>query len=111
AFHWAHFAKRYRGLPNTQVSFDLLNEPGDIAESAYVRVIKRLVAAIRAEDPRRLIIADGLRWGNKPVHGLADLNIAQSTRGYSPSRLSHFKANWVKGSDQWPEPTWPLRIK
>jgi endoglucanase len=24
--------------------------------------------------------------------------------------VSHFKANWVKGSDQWPEPTWPLRV-
>ena len=29
----------------------------------------REVQAIRAEDPQRLIIADGLRWGTKPVHG------------------------------------------
>ena len=31
-----------------------------------MRVVKRLVEAIRAEDPQRLIIADGLRWGARP---------------------------------------------
>jgi endoglucanase len=110
AFHWAQFAKRYKGIPNSRVSFDLLNEPGDIPEDTYTRVVRRLVEAIRAEDPNRLIIADGLRWGNKPVPSLADLKIAQSTRGYQPSRISHYKASWMRGSDQWPEPTWPLRI-
>jgi endoglucanase len=111
AFHWAHFAKRYKGIPNAQVSFDLLNEPADLPEPTYARVVKRLVEAIRAEDPQRLIIADGLKWGNQPVHSLAELRIAQSTRGYSPPRISHYKANWMKGSDTWPEPTWPLKIK
>ncbi len=111
AFHWAHFARRYKGLPNARVSFDLLNEPSDLPEPKYARVVKRLVEAIRAEDPQRLIIADGLKWGNQPVHSLADLRIAQSTRGYAPTRISHYKANWMKGSDTWPEPTWPLKIK
>ncbi len=111
AFHWAQFAKRYKGLPNSQVTFDLLNEPEDIAESIYARVVKRLVEAIRAEDPNRLIIADGLKWGTKPVPNLAELDIAQSTRGYAPTRISHWKAGWMRGSDQWLEPTWPLKIK
>ena len=109
-FHWAHLAKRYRGIPNERVSFDLLNEPGDFVEETYVRVVKRLVQAIRAEDPQRLIIADGLRWGGKPVHGLADLGIAQSTRGYEPVQISHYKASWMHGSDTWSEPTWPLKL-
>ena len=111
AHHWGAFAKRYKGIPNSQVSFDLLNEPADIPESTYARVVKRLVEAIRVEDPQRLVIADGLKWGNQPVHSLVDLRIGQSTRGYSPSRISHYKANWMKGSDTWPEPTWPLKIK
>ncbi len=111
AFHWAQFAKRYKGIPNSRVSFDLLNEPSDLPEPTYARVVKRLVEAIRAEDPQRLIIADGLKWGNQPVHSLAGLGIGQSTRGYQPSRISHYKANWMKGSDTWPEPTWPLKIK
>jgi len=109
AHHWAAFAKRFKGVPNDRLSFDLLNEPPDIPEAAYVRVVTRLVEGIRAEDARRLIVADGRKWGREPVYGLVDLKIAQSTRGYDPMRISHYKANWVKGSDQWPEPAWPLK--
>src|SRR5205085_118678 len=82
-----------------------LNEAPDVPEATYVRVVRRLVEAIREQDAERLIIADGLKWGTVPVHGLADLKIAQSTRGYDPSQVSHYKASWVKGSDRWPEPT------
>jgi endoglucanase len=109
AQHWAMFARRYKGLPNRELSLDLLNEPPDIPADAYVRVVKHLVAAIHAEDPQRLIIADGLRWGRDPVEGLVGLGIGQSTRGYDPMRVSHHKANWVNGSDKWPEPAWPLQ--
>jgi endoglucanase len=108
AFHWAHFAKRFQGIPNAQLSFDLINEPANVSEAAYARVVRRLVQAIRAEDPDRLIIADGLRYGRDPVHSLAELGIAQSTRGYDPIEISHFKAGWIEGSDKWAMPTWPL---
>jgi endoglucanase len=111
AANWTYFAKRYKGKPNSHVSFDLLNEPGDIPSEKYERVVKRLVEAIRHEDANRLIIADGLKWGTVPVENFVSLGIAQSTRGYSPSRVSHYKANWMHGSDKWPEPTWPLVIK
>lgn len=106
AFHWAHFAKRYKGIPNSRVSFDLLNEPADIPEVTYAHVVKRLVEAIRAEDPQRLVIADGLKWGTQPVMSLASLGIAQSTRGYSPMEISHYKASWVNGEGH-PKPVWP----
>jgi endoglucanase len=108
AFHWAHFARRYKGIPNHQVSFDLLNEPARIPEEIYVRVVKRLVEAIHSEDPNRLIIADGLSWGRDPVHGLVGANVAQSTRGYDPMEISHHKASWVNWNDKWAEPAWPL---
>ncbi len=107
--HWEAFAKRYRGIPNRHVSFDLLNEPKDLPDEDYLRVVRALVAAIRAEDPARLIIADGLRWGRKPVPGLVPLGVAQSTRGYDPMRISHHGANWVNGQN-WPVPSWPLEI-
>lgn len=111
AFHWAHFAERYKSIPNSRVSFDLLNEPGAFSETSYLHVATRLVEAIREKDPNRLIIADGLRWGTQAVPSLKSLKIAQSTRGYNPIQISHYKANWMAGSDRWPEPTWPLTIK
>ncbi len=109
AFHWARFAERYRGVPNERLTFDLLNEPGAIPEDSYVRVCERLVAAIREQDPDRLVIADGMLWGNQPVHGLVGLGIAQSTRGYQPMQISHYRASWVR-SEGWAEPTWPLDL-
>lgn len=109
AFHWTHLARRFKGISNREVSFDLLNEPANVSEATYVRVVTRLVGAIRAEDPQRLIVADGLRWGRDPVHGLVKLGLAQSTRGYDPMEVSHYKANWVNGAENYPIPTWPLK--
>lgn len=118
AYHWRHFAARYRDVPNSALSFDLLNEPGEkdpatgelLDDATYARVVRALVEAIRAESPHRLVIADGLMWGNVPVPALAGLGIAQSGRGYNPMRVTHWKADWVRGSDAWPRPQWPLVI-
>lgn len=74
----------------------------------FSKVARRAVAAIREVDPGVLVISDGLRWGREPIFDLADLGIAQSTRGYDPMALSHYQASWVR-SEGWPEPTWPLR--
>lgn len=108
--HWRTFAIRYKGISNKRLSFDLLNEPPDIPEADYERVVRALVKAIRDVDAQRLIIADGLRWGTTPVHSIVDLNVGQSTRGYNPMQVSHYRASWVKASDQWPTPDWPLKI-
>ena len=106
---WGMFAERYRDIPNAELSFDLVNEPASISASAYMPAVTAAVDAIRAIDPGRLIVADGLEWGNLAVPELAPLKIAQSTRGYQPMNISHYKAGWVEGSDKFPLPQWPLR--
>ncbi|WP_040005478.1 glycoside hydrolase family 5 protein [Fibrisoma limi] len=106
-FHWKHLAERYKGRPNREVSFDLINEPANVDEASYVRVIKALVDAIRSVDPDRLIIADGLQYGTQPVYGLTGMNLGQSTRGYMPMNVSHYQASWVPMSSEWPAPAWP----
>jgi endoglucanase len=40
-----------------------------------------------------------------------DLKIAQSAHCYNPIKLTHYKASWMPGSDQWPEPAWPLKLQ
>jgi endoglucanase len=109
-FHWALFAKRYRGIPSTQLSFNLVNEPPRVSDAMtredHERVIRAAVQAIREADPERLIVADGLSFGRTPCPELADLGIAQSCRAYDPMGVSHYKAHWV-GGENWPEPTWP----
>lgn len=110
ALHWATFAKRYKGIPNKYVSFDLVNEPKKMDGKAYYRFAKAMADAIRKEDPNRLIIADGSSWGRMPVPELADLKMAQSTRGYTPMGVSLYRASWIRDADKMPEPTWPVKI-
>ncbi|MBM3860294.1 MAG: glycoside hydrolase family 5 protein [Verrucomicrobia bacterium] len=106
ARHWGTFARRYKGIPNSRVAFNLFNEPSRIETAVYREVAGKMVAAIRAEDPQRLVVADGIEWGQKPVAELVDLKIAQATRGYAPGHLTHYKASWVN-SEGFPLPAWP----
>jgi endoglucanase len=110
-FHWQLFAKRYSGIPSGRLSFDLVNEPpaatdDGMTRADHERVIRAAVNAIRRIDPDRLIMADGLWWGNAPSPELADLGIGQSCRAYAPMGVSHYKATWV-GGENYPMPTWP----
>jgi endoglucanase len=117
AFHWRAFAKRYAGIPNSRLSFDLVNEPPKMRsyegylEERYVEVVKALVAAIRAVDAKRLIVADGVNIGQAPVMGIADLGLVQSTRGYLPKAVSHYTATWVPKDEfeSFAMPAWPMK--
>lgn len=106
ALHWATFARRYKGIPNERLSFNLMNEPAGVEEKIYAEVARQLVEAIRKEDPNRLIISDGLEWGRKPILSLRDLRLAQATRGYTPMEISHYQASWVNSAG-FPRPAWP----
>jgi len=107
AKHWAEFARRYRGIPSARLSFNLFNEPAGVSEAGYFSVVKAMVDAIRAEDPDRLVLCDGLDYGNVPVMSLRSLGVGLCMRGYRPMNVSHFRANWINGSDRWPTPAWP----
>ncbi|MBX3176635.1 MAG: cellulase family glycosylhydrolase [Candidatus Hydrogenedentes bacterium] len=109
ALHWAYFARRYKDIPSERLSFNLFNEPGDIPGDVYARVAGKMVEAIRAEDPDRLIIADGALWGRKPCPELLPLGVAQATRGYEPMNITHYGATWVNTQGM-VEPVWPLPL-
>jgi len=108
AFHWGMFARRYKEVPDSVLSFNLVNEPGDIAAGAYVNALKDAIAAIRAVSPGRLIIADALTWAYRPVEELIPFRVVQSPHFYNPTTLTHYKADWMSGSDTWPVPVWPI---
>lgn len=108
ALHWGMFARRYQGVPNSSLSFNLFNEPAsDLTATVYAAVVGKMLDAIRTEDPNRLVLCDGLRWGTKPVPELIPLGVGQMTRGYSPFSLTHFRASWVGDNTKWATPVWP----
>jgi endoglucanase len=109
--HWRYFAERYRAIPSSQLSFDLLNEPPWMTDQTrYVEIVRALVGAIREKDPGRLIVVDGADLGQTPVPGIVDLGLVQSTRGYLPKAVSHYTATWVPKNEfeSFAPPTWPL---
>jgi endoglucanase len=109
AMHWSQFARRFQDVPSRQLSFNLFNEPPNLEGETYRRVVERMLQAIREHDRNRLVICDGRSWGNTPPVELVGLGVAAATRGYEPFHLTHYKASWVHGSNQWPAPTYPLR--
>jgi aryl-phospho-beta-D-glucosidase BglC (GH1 family) len=123
-FHWNMWAKRYKNVSSQKISFDLLNEPSMRADmndqhsphstvpgDVYRKVAQAASAAIRKENPKHLIIADGNNTGSSVIPELVDLDIAQSCRGYNPGIISHYKAPWAnKDPDHLPEPKWPGQV-
>lgn len=111
-FQWEMFARRYRGVPNSQLSFDLVNEPPAVGQYGMSRehhaaVIRRTVAAIRDIDPEREIVIDGLDGGHMAMPELADLGVIHSGRGYQPQNVTHYLAEWWPEWEGQPEPTYP----
>lgn len=123
-FHWNMWAKRYKGVSNKKISFDLLNEPSmredmndqhskrsSVPGAVYRKLAIAASEAIRKENPMHLIIADGNDVGSSVIPEIADLDIAQSCRGYHPGAISHYKAPWaMKDTTNVPEPKWPGQV-
>jgi endoglucanase len=112
AFIWESFARRYKGVPNDRLSFDLLNEPPDegargMSRERHAAVIRRAAAAIRSADPDREIVIDGVGGGGLAIPELADLGAIHSGRGYAPMPLSHYGASWWAPSAGLSEPDYP----
>lgn len=107
ARQWAFFARRYRDVPNERLSFNLFNEPEGFSEERYEKVVRTLVAAIRREDPKRFIVADGIDCCVRPLRGVFDLKgVGQSSRGYVPHTISHYGVFYFPEASF--KPVWPL---
>jgi aryl-phospho-beta-D-glucosidase BglC (GH1 family) len=107
--HWAFFANRYKDVPFNELSFNLVNEPGEMDENTYVNVMKKAIDKIQSINPDRVIFVDGLNYARDIVLSLKNSkNIIQAIHVYDPFTLTHYKADWVSGSDTWPVPVWPM---
>lgn len=107
--HWTYFAVRYKDISPDKLSFNLVNEPSNVSESDYSKVMLKAIKAIHAVTPSRIIFVDGLNYATTPVVSLKDEpNIAQAIHCYSPFGITHYKAEWISGSNDMPLPHWPL---
>lgn len=115
-FLWKLFAERYKSIPSSLLSFDLVNEPCNLppthpcTRADHERVIRATIAAIRQIDPSREIVIDGFDGGGSALPELWDAGVIHSGRGYEPFQVTHYKAEWVRGSDQWATPEYPGEV-
>lgn len=111
-FQWETMAQRYKGVSSEWLSFDLVNEPPAVGQFGMTRenhaaLMRRTAAAIRAIDPHRAIVCDGLYGGGAAIPELADLGVAHSGRGYAPMSVTHYRAGWWTHGMTVPPPVYP----
>lgn len=106
--HWAYFARRWKGVPNERLSFNLLNEPPDVPELPSVS--RKLIQAIRAVDLDRFIVLDGADCSRQPISEMVGVDdcVGQSTRGYYPMSVSHCGVPWAGTIVKNAVPRWPI---
>lgn len=121
---WTMFAERYRDVPPSALSFDLLNEPFNIDDETYDRIFVPVIEAIHAISPERWIHAEGSfsAHGSFDANGAIDTvslrpptktvvsmpNVISSFHLYHPLGLTRYNCPWSAVPDLEP-PTWPYK--
>jgi endoglucanase len=137
-YQWTYFATRYKGISSEKLSFNLVNEPLDLQSATkieelmkagkkkeearrevsegfarqYEKVARSAIEAIREQDPKRLIVSDGIQAGNEISPSLFDTHVLQSCHTYTPAAVTHYQCEWARGNavtGSKREPTWPLK--
>ncbi len=99
---WRQIATHYRGMPRAVV-YEVLNEPTDkLTAEVWNPILARVVAAIRAIDPDRLIIVEGAHWASaKDLRDTlqvpeGDPNLIASFHMYAPMYFTHQGFSWME---------------
>ena len=72
AYHWSVFAERYKGVPNSRLSFNLFNEPDDkVKPKDLRRVTEQLVEGDPRQGPRPAHHRRRPQLGPHADHGIA----------------------------------------
>ena len=102
---WCELARRYKGIPNTELSFNLVNEPY-MSEKDFIRVFGETVEAIHKVDPGRFIILDANKIARVPVPHFYKVPMTGfAIHCYEPSGFTHWRVTY--GNQTSPRPHWP----
>lgn len=83
ASYWGMLAKRYKGIDNKYLAFNLMVEPEFTSEAQYEKLLGPSVKAIFAVDKSRVVIADIHSWG-LTGEAMAKMGVALSHHHYEP---------------------------
>jgi endoglucanase len=95
---WKQIAARYQSRPDT-VAFELLNEPNTQLDTTWNDVLLPAIQAIRATNPRRLLIVDSVFWADPTKLSTLtlpnDANIMASIHLYEPKLFTFQGQDWM----------------
>jgi endoglucanase len=95
---WTQIAARYQGRPDT-VAFELLNEPNTQLDTTWNDVVLPAIQAIRATNPRRLLIVDSVFWADPTRLSMLafpdDANIMAAIHLYEPKLFTFQGQDWI----------------
>jgi endoglucanase len=95
---WTQVAARYQSRPET-VAFELLNEPYSQLDTTWNDVMLPAIEAIRATNPRRLLIVDSVFWADPTKLSTLrlpdDANIMASIHLYEPKLFTFQGQDWI----------------
>ena len=95
---WTQVAARYQNRPDT-VAFELFNEPNTQLDATWNDVMLPAITAIRATNPRRLLIVDSVFWADPTKLSLLtlpdDANIMASIHLYEPKLFTFQGQDWI----------------
>ena len=95
---WTQIAARYQSRPDT-VAFELLNEPNAQLDTTWNDVMLPAIRAIRATNPRRLLIVDSVFWADPTKLSTLtlpdDANIMASIHLYEPKLFTFQGQDWM----------------
>ena len=95
---WTQIAARYQSRPDT-VAFELFNEPNGQLDTTWNDVMLPAIQAIRATNPRRLLIIDAVFWADPTkLSSLKlpdDANLMASIHLYEPKLFTFQGQDWM----------------
>jgi len=109
--YWRMLAKRYAGIPNKYLSFDLMNECSPLNDENYGETMAPIVTAIRDESPDRVILADV--HSQTPITGesMAKMGVALCAHLYDPSEVFVIMCGTMtENPDFYNNLSWPYTI-
>jgi endoglucanase len=108
---WRQIAERFRGTPDDQLYFELLNEPnGNLDNDTWNTTARQALAAVRLTNPTRPVIIGPSVWNSFDQVPSLDLpddsNLIVTFHYYLPFEFTHQGAEWVVGSNAWLGTLW-----
>lgn len=111
AGYWGMLAKRYKGIDNKYLAFNIMVEPEFTSEEQYEKLLGPSVKAIFAADKSRVVIADIHSWGITG-EAMAKMGVALSYHHYEPRNFCVLdETDYEQDKDYLQSVKWELEAK